>query len=102
MHNEINVWGYMELLPKYLIEQSNFVAFSILFKLFVKVLANFFELNSKGLYLIPEKKENCCFVFTSSIKCEIRKFLVLRVGRQRNVQKSVMHIQNCCSTNLNF
>lgn len=57
MHNEINVWGYMELLPKYLIEQSNFVAFSILFKLFVKVLANFFELNSKGPYLIPEKKE---------------------------------------------
>ena len=86
MHDEINVWGYMELLPKYLTEQSNFVAFSMLFKLFVKVVAIFFlELNSKGLYLIPEKKENCCFVFTSSIKCEIRKFLVLCVGRQRNV-----------------
>ena len=39
MHDEnINVWGYMELLPKYLTEQSNFVAFSILFKLFVEVL----------------------------------------------------------------
>ena len=42
MHDEINVWGYMELLPKYLTEQSNFVAFSILFKLFIKVLAIFF------------------------------------------------------------
>ena len=42
MHDEINVWGYMELLPKYLTEQSNFVAFSILFKLFVEVLATFF------------------------------------------------------------
>ena len=42
MHDEINVWGYMELLPKYLTEQSNFVAFSILFKLFVEVLAIFF------------------------------------------------------------
>ena len=83
MRNEINVWGYMELLPKYLIEQSNFVTFSILFQLFVKVLAIFFfELNSKGLYLIPEKKkENCFFVFTFSIKCEVRKFLVLCVER---------------------
>ena len=42
MHDEINVWGYMELLPKYLTEQSNLVAFSILFKLFVEVLAIFF------------------------------------------------------------
>lgn len=62
MRNEINVWGYMELLPKYLIEQSNFVTFSILFQLFVKVLAIFFfELNSKGLYLIPEKKKRKLF-----------------------------------------
>ena len=55
----------MELLPKYLtIEQSNFVAFSILFKLFVKVLAIFFlELNCKGLYLIPEKKEKRKLLF---------------------------------------
>ena len=42
MHDEINVWGYMELLPKYLTEQSNLVAFSILFKLFVEVSAIFF------------------------------------------------------------
>ena len=40
--NEINVCGYMELLPKYLMEQSNFGAFSILLKLFVQVLAIFF------------------------------------------------------------
>ena len=52
------------------------------------------ELNSKGLYQISGKeKENCCFVFPSLTKREIRHFHVV-VGQwgQRNIQKSVMHV----------
>ena len=56
MHDEINVWGYMELLPKYLTEQSNLVAFPSCSNYLLKCWQFFFELNSKGLYLIPEKK----------------------------------------------
>ena len=64
----------------------------------------FLELNSKGLYLSSEKeKENRCLVFTSSIKRAVRKFHVVVVQRrQRNVQKSVMHVHSCCFANLNL
>ena len=52
--------------------------------------------NCKGLYLSSEK-ENRCLTFTSSIKREITQFhLVVVQGRQRNVQKSLMHVQSCC------
>ena len=53
------------------------------------MLGNFSGVNSKGLYLRSEKeKENCCLVFTSSIKRETRRFHVVVVQqRQRNVQK---------------
>ena len=55
-------------------------------------------MNSKGLFQSSGKeKENCCFVFPSSTKREIRHFHVLVVQRrQRNIQKSVMHVQSCC------
>ena len=61
------------------------------------------ELNSKGLYLSSEKgKENRCLEFTSSIKRAVSKFHVVVVQRrQRNVQKSVMHVHSCCFANLN-
>ena len=64
----------------------------------------FQELNSKGLYLKSLKeKENRCLVFTSSRKREIKKFHVVVVQRrQRNVQKSVMHVQSCCFAYLNL
>ena len=40
-------------------------------------------------------------MFTSSIKREIRQFFVIVVqGRQRNVQKSVLHVQSFCFANL--
>ena len=47
------------------------------------------ELYSKGLYQSSGKeKENCCFVFPSATKREIRHFHVVVVQRrQRNVQK---------------
>ena len=42
-------------------------------------------------------------MFTSFIKREIRKFHVVVVQqRQRNVQKSVMHVKKCCFVNLNL
>ena len=42
-------------------------------------------------------------MFTSSTKREIRHFHVVVVqGRQRNAQKSVMHVQSCCFANLNL
>ena len=42
-------------------------------------------------------------MLTSSIKREIRKFRVVVVQRQqRNVQKSVMHVQCFCFANLNL
>ena len=44
---------------------------------------------------------NSYLVFTCSIKREIRKVHVVVVQRpQRNVQKSVMHVQSCCFANL--
>ena len=62
------------------------------------------ELNFKGLYQISRKeKENCCFVFPSSTKREIRYFHVVVEQRgQRNIQKNVMHVQSCYLVNLNL
>ena len=65
-----------------------------------QIVANFLELNSKEVYRSSEK-ENCCLVFTSSTKRENMKFHVVVVQRrQRNVQKSVIHVQSCCFVNL--
>ena len=65
---------------------------------FIKCWQMFLELNSKRLYQSSGKeKESRCLVFTSSTKRKIRLFHVLVVQRrQRNVQKSVMHVQSCC------
>ena len=64
-------------------------------------MANFLELNSKGLYQSSGKeKESCCLLFPSSTKREIGHFHVVVVQRrQRNVQKSVMYVQSCCFAN---
>ena len=68
---------------------------------FVKCWQMFLELNSKGLYQSSGKeKESCCLVFPSSTKREFKHFHVAVVQqRQRNVQKSVMHVQSCCFAN---
>ena len=62
------------------------------------------ELNSIGSYQSSRKeKENCCFVFLSSTKPEIRHYHVVVVQRRlRNVRKSVMHVQSCYFANLNL
>ena len=71
---------------------------------FVKCWHFFLALNSKRLYQSSGKeKESHCLVFTSSTKREIRYFYVAVVRwRQRNVQKSVMHVQSCCFAYLNL
>ena len=56
----------------------------------------------KGSYLSLEKeKETFCVVFTCSAKRarEIRKW---KFRWPKNVQKSVMHVQSCCFTNINL
>ena len=64
----------------------------------------FLELNSKGLHQSSGKeKESFCLLFPSSTKREIRQFHVVFVQRrQRNVQKSLMHVQSCCFACLNL
>ena len=50
-----------------------------------------------------KKKKVFCLVFPSSTKREFRHLHVMVVQwRQRNVQKSVMHMQSCCFANLNL
>ena len=75
---------------------------------FVQCWQYFPEVNSKRLYRSSEREEESrCLVFTCSTKSEIRHFhvvvvLVVVLWRQRNVQKSVMHVQSCCFANLNL
>ena len=71
---------------------------------FVKCWRMFLKFNSKGLYQSSGKeKENCCFVFPSSTKREVRRFHVVVVQRRlRSVQKRVMHVQSCYFANLNL
>ena len=69
---------------------------------FVECWQIFLELNSKGLYESSGKeKKSCCVVFPSSTKREIRKVHVIVVQQWlRNVEKSMIHMQSCCFSNL--
>ena len=58
---------------------------------------NFLDLR---LYRSLGKEKESRLVLTSSTKREIRQFHIVVV--QRNVQKSVMHVQSCCSANPNL
>ena len=75
------------------------------FVYFVKCWQMFLELNSKGLRYQSsgKEKESCCLVFPSSTKRELRRFHVVVVQwRQRNVPKSVMHVQSCRFANQTY
>ena len=68
---------------------------------FVKCRRTVLKLNSLEPYPSSERerkfRRRLC---TSSVHREIRHFHVVVVQwRQRNVQKSVMHVQNCCFAN---
>ena len=70
-----------------------------------QMLAIFFlELNSKRLYPSSGKdEESRCLLFTASKKGEITHFHVVVVRwRQRNIQKSLMHVKCCCFANLDL
>ena len=62
-----------------------------------QMLANFLELNSKGLYQsLGKEEESFCLVFPSWTKCDIRQFhIVIMQWRQRNAQRRVTHKQSC-------
>ena len=71
---------------------------------FVRCWWIFLEINFKGLYQSSEKEKGSrCLVFTFSTKREIRQFHVVVVQRrERNVQKSLMHVQSWCFANLSL
>ena len=63
----------------------------------------FLELSSKSLYLTSEKKKKILSSVHVLLKRDIKKFHFVVVQRwQRNVQKSVMHVQSCCFAVLFF
>ena len=72
---------------------SNFIV-PVLSHLIHQIWQFFLELNSKRLYQSSENEEESRYlVFTSSRKRKIRHFHVVVVQwRQRNVQKSAMHV----------
>ena len=80
-------------------EVTFFQSLSWLFQLtyFVKCKRTPLELNFCQPYPSSQRERKFCHcLFTSFIKREIRHFHVVVVQwRQRNVQKSVMHVQSC-------
>ena len=90
-------------LKKWICAALNFIAL-IPSRLIRQMLAILLELNSKGLHQSSgREKESCCRLFPFSTKREIRQFHVVVVQwRQRNVQKSVLHVQSCCFPCLNL
>ena len=85
-------------LKKWICAASNLNA-RIPSRLIRQMLANFFwSWILKECFKVQEKK----ILFPSSTKREIRQFHVVVVQRrQRNVQKSVMHVQSSCLAGLN-
>ena len=91
------------VLPKERRLKSEFAFFQSLWRLFlpsyfVNCRRTVLKLNFKGPYLILEREMKFCrCLFTFFIKREIRRFHVVVVQkRERNIQKSVMHVQSCC------
>ena len=83
--------------------KSEFAFFQSLWRLFlptyfVNCRRTVLKQNFKGPYLILEREIKFCrCLVTFFIKREIRHFHVVVVQkRERNIQKSVMHVQSCC------
>ena len=91
-------------LKKWICAASNFIAL-IPSRLIRRMLPKFFwSWNIKDCIKVQEKKKKVVvFCSPSSTKREIRQFHVVVVQRrQRNVQKSMMHVQSCCFAYLNL
>ena len=94
----------MTSLKNWICAASNFIAL-IPSRLILRMLPKFFwSWNLKDYIKVQEKKKKVVvFCSPSSTKREIRQFHVVVVQRrQRNVQKSVMHVQSCCFACLNL
>ena len=95
-------------------QKSDYKSTSLLFKTrsllfhlvqFRKCQRMFLELSSKSLYLTLEKEKKRKLLSSVHVllKRDIKKFHFVVVQRwQRNVQKSVMHVQSCCFAVLCF
>ena len=85
-------------LKKWICTASNFIA------LIPSRLVRVWSWNLKDCIKVQKKKKKVVvFCSPSSTKREIRQFHVVVVQRrQRNVQKSVMHVQSCCFACLNL
>ena len=91
-------------LKNWICAASNFIAL-IPSRLILRMLPKFFwSWNLKDCIKVQEKKKKVVvFCSPSSTKREIRQFHVVVVQRQqRNVQKSVIHVQSCCFACLNL
>ena len=69
------------------------------------MLANFFGVDSEGLYLSLKKEtENSWPVFTSFIKRETGKLTLHSGNNGKKMYKKAwcMHVQNCCCSNLTY
>ena len=91
-------------LKNWICAATNFIAL-IPSRLIRRMLPKFFwSWNLKDCIKVQEKKKKVVvFCSPSSTKREIRQFHVVVVQRQqRNVQKSVMHVQSCCFACLNL
>ena len=66
------------------------------------MLAKFWGVESeRTLSKFKKRKKKICVLFTYSIKREISNFHVAVVQRrQRNVEKSMMHVQSYCFANI--
>ena len=93
MSLKISEFAFFQLYTDY----SNFIYF-------VKCKRPLFQQNSYQPYSSSERERKFRRrLFTSSIKPDFSNFHVVVVQwRQRNVQKSVMHIQSCCFAYLNL
>ena len=93
------IWGEKQR-QKWIRAASSFIA--LIATLYLSNVGDFFqELNTKGLYQSSQKEKKSLSCVPVLEKTWIRKFHVVVVqSRQRNVQKSVMHVLlyliTCC------
>ena len=95
---------HCQSLNKWIRAVSKFIALIPHLFQFVKCWQVFLELNPKRLWRRSSEKAKQipCLLFASSRKREMRHFYVVVVQwRQRNVKKSVTHVQSCYFANLN-
>ena len=82
-------------LGKWIRAASKFIALIITSRSVRQMLANFLELNSKGLNRSSGKEKESLRLVSTSAKNVKTFYLIVVQWWQRNVQKSMMHEQSC-------